>query len=474
MQRRKFLQQIALLTGGFIASSFVPAGILLGTDTKIKGRVLSNGVGLSNVVISDGYTVIVTDRKGRYELKAHPDAIAIFISTPAGHEFIHEDGICRHYRSITEINRKKEINFKLNTLNKKDEEHQFIIWADPQVKNAKDVRKMMEESVPDVQNLVAGLAPGTLMHGITVGDIVWDELQLFAEYDKAVKQMGIPFYQCLGNHDMDYRKGGDETSDDTFQKTYGPTYYSFNRGKAHYIVMDNVRYLGKDREYDGFIQQHQLDWLQKDLSFVPPENLVILCIHIPVHSGTKNRDALYAILQNRQVHIMSGHTHYHVNAINKNIYEHNHGTVCGAWWTGPICEDGTPGGYGVYKVNGTQLSWQYKATGKPLTYQMKIYVQPYDATQKQVIVNIWNHDPAWKTNYWLDGVSKGELQQFEGIDPLAYSTMLGPDLPKPRGFAEPKKTKHLFRTIVPAATNEIKIMATDRFGNQYTDTARIS
>lgn len=473
MQRRKFIQQITLLTGGFIASSYVPAGILLGRDTRIKGRVLSNGHGLPNVVISDGYTVIPTDKKGRYELKVHPEAVAMFISTPAGHEFIHENGISRHYRSITEINHKKEINFELTTLNKKDDEHQFIIWADPQIKNAKDVKKMMEESVPDVQKLLAGLTPGTLTHGITVGDIVWDELQLFAEYDKAVQQMGIPFFQCLGNHDMDFRKGGDETSDDTFQKTYGPTYYSFNRGKAHYIVMDNVRYLGTDRDYDGFIQQHQLDWLQKDLSFVPAENLVILCMHIPVHSGTKNRDALYALLQNRQVHIMSGHTHYLVNAINQNIYEHNHGTVCGAWWTGPICEDGTPNGYGVYKVNGTQLSWHYKTTGRPSDYQLKLYVQDYDAAQKLVIVNIWNHDPAWKTAYWLDGVSKGELQQFEGMDPLAFSTMLGPDLPKPRGFAEPKKTRHLFRALVPNGTNEIKIIATDRFGNQYADTARI-
>ena len=89
--------------------------------------------------------------------------------------------------------------------------------------------------------------------------------------------MGIPFFQCLGNHDMDYRKGGDETSDDTFQRVYGPTYYSFNRGQVHYVVMDNVRYLGKEREYDGFFQQHQLDWLKKDLSFVSRDKLIVLC-----------------------------------------------------------------------------------------------------------------------------------------------------------------------------------------------------
>jgi hypothetical protein len=305
------------------------------------------------------------------------------------------------------------------------------------------------------------------MHGITVGDIVWDKLELFNDYSKAVGEMGIPFFQCLGNHDMDYRKGGDETSDDTFQQTYGPTYYSFNRGQVHYVVMDNVRYLGKDREYDGFFQQNQLDWLKKDLELVPKDKLIVLCVHIPVHKGTKNNQELYDILGDRDVHIMSGHTHYHVNVIKENIYEHNHGTVCGAWWTGPICGDGTPGGYGVYKVDGRSISWHYQSTGKEKDYQMKLFVNDFNDSQKQLIANIWNYDPAWKNEYWLDGELKGEMEQFEGYDPLAYSSLLGPDKPKPRGFAEPKLTNHLFRAVIPSGTREIKVVATDRFGNQY-------
>ena len=170
----------------------------------------------------------------------------------------------RHYRKLKEINLKKNLVFDLVPLDKDDTEHQFVIWADPQVKNDADVQKMMNESVPDIQKFVAAAGAGTLLHGITVGDIVWDELKLFAEYDKAVEKMGIPFFQCIGNHDMDYRQGGDESSDVTFRETYGPSYYSFNRGKVHYIVMDNVRYLGKEREYDGFFVQEQLDWLKKE------------------------------------------------------------------------------------------------------------------------------------------------------------------------------------------------------------------
>jgi hypothetical protein len=467
MNRRKFLQSIAWLTGGLLLTRCRPAKALALDGKSLTGLVLANGKGIKDVVVSDGYTVVQTDRKGRYRLSPHPDALALFVSTPAGYAFNNEHGIAKHYYLLQNINAAQDVNFQLTPLGKADDEHEFIIWADPQVRNARDVQKMMTESVPDVQKYLAGLAAGTLIHGITVGDIAWDELKLFEDYNKAVAQMDIPFFQCLGNHDMDYRKGGDETSDDTFQLTYGPTYYSFNRGQVHYVVMDNVRYLGTDRNYDGWLQQHQLDWLQKDLSFVPTDKMIVLCVHIPVHSGTKNKDALYALLQNRQVHIMSGHTHYNVNAISGNIFEHNHGTVCGAWWSGPICEDGTPCGYGIYKVKGTALTWHYQSTGFSAHHQMRIYASEYSATEKQVVANIWNVDPAWKTEYWLDGINKGPLEQFEGFDPDAYRTMLGPDLPKPRTFPEPRKTKHLFRAVVPNTSKEIKIVATDRFGKQY-------
>jgi len=473
MIRRKFLQQVSWITGGLLLANQLPASATR-HSSSLKGRVTASGKGLAGVVVSDGYNVVATDHKGRFEFEVHPDAITVFVSTPSGYEFIQEKNIARHYKSVKQINFKKGLHFEFRRLDKDDHQHQFFIWADPQVKNAKDVEKMMEQSVPDVQKWVKAAGKGALLHGITVGDIVWDELALFADYDRAVHQMGIPFFQCIGNHDMDYNKGGDEASDDTFQETYGPTCYSFNRGKVHYVVMDNVRYLGKEREYDGYFQQPYLDWLKKDLSFVPKDALIILCVHIPVHNGVKNNEDLYAILEDRNVHIMSGHTHYHRNVIRDSIYEHNHGTVCGAWWTGPVCGDGTPCGYGIYQVNGNQLSWRYQSTGEKEDHQFKIFVSAHSNTEKQVLVNIWNHDPAWKTSYSLDGKEIGALEQIEGFDPYAYETLLGPDLPKPRGFAEPRKTEHLFRAIVPAGSRELIVKATDRFGTSYSESFKLS
>ncbi len=466
MKRRKFVASLGWLTAGWVVAPFARVKAFVPTDKKISGSVLAKGKGLKGVIVSDGYSVVATDKSGKYEMELHPNAVAVFVSTPAGYAFNHEKGLARHYHMVQDTNLGKAINFELEPLAGDDTHHQFIIWADPQVKNEKDVARMMAESVPDVQKFVKA-ANGALLHGITVGDLVWDNHDLFNSYNAAVEKMGIPFFQCIGNHDMDYNKGGDDMSDDTFQQHYGPTWYSFNRGKAHYVVMDDVRYLGKDREYDGYITEEQLTWLQKDLSFVPDDRLVIVCLHIPVHNEVKNNEALYAVLKGRNVHIMSGHTHYHRNVITNGIFEHNHGTVCGAWWTGPICGDGTPSGYGVYEVKGTELSWYYQSTGKEADHQVSLIVQDQDAATKKLQVNVWNYDPQWTVECWVDGVKHDSLKQEKGFDLQAVALYEGPELPKPRGFAEPKKTDHLFNAVIPATAKQVKVLATDRFGKKY-------
>lgn len=456
------------LTAGLLAAPFMPVKAFVGSNKKIKGSVLVKGKGIKGVVVSDGYSVVVTNAAGKYEMELHPDAAAIFVSTPAGYAFAHENGVARHYKMVGDINTRKAVNFELKPLLKDDTDHQFIIWADPQVKNEKDVQKMMRQSVPDVQKLVQAAGAGALLHGITVGDIVWDNHALYASYNKAVAQMGIPFFQCIGNHDMDYNQGGDEMSDKTFQKQYGPTWYSFNRGQVHYVVLDDVRYLGKDRSYDGYISAAQLSWLQKDLELVPKDRLVIICVHIPVHNSVKNNHELYALLKNRKVHIMSGHTHYHRNVIRDHIFEHNHGTVCGAWWTGPVCGDGTPSGYGVYSVKGTELSWHYQSTSLPADHQMSIKTREKDAASKRVQVNVWNYDPEWKVECWVDGAQQAIEQNKKGFDWDAITLYKGNQLPKSRPFVEPKRTDHVFEAVVPITAKLVKVVATDRFGKQYT------
>ncbi|AKQ46561.1 metallophosphoesterase [Rufibacter radiotolerans] len=470
MKRRVFLQNLVLATGALFVSSPGVFAHEKASRQKLKGTVTAKGAKLKDVVVSDGFSVVTTDRKGRFELPMNPKARFVFLSVPAGYAFPQENSLARHYLPIQE---NANYNFDLTPLNQDDTRHKFIVWADPQVKNANDVKLMMQESVPDVQKLVQAMGPDTLVHGMSVGDLVWDELALFQDYNKAVAAMGIPFFQALGNHDMDYRLGGDETSDATFQKVYGPTYYSFNRGKVHYIVLDDVRYLGTERDYDGHVSEQQLAWLKQDLAFVPKDHLVILNLHIPVFLGVKNKKDLLKTLKGYQVHIMSGHTHYNQNIVQDGVFEHVHGTVCGAWWTGPICTDGTPGGYGVYEVDGNQLKWHYKSTGLPSSHQVSLHVETL-TNQKRLMANVWNYDPAWKVEWFADGVRQGELKQTTGFDPVTITMFEGPKRPAKRGFAEPAKTDHLFMAHFSPTVKTVRVVATDRFGTTFENQIEIA
>lgn len=463
MNRKSFIQRIGLLTGSAFISLKSNAIEGLTRSQTLTGLVSSDGKGIANVAVSDGFSVVNTDANGKYSITTNDKAQFVFISTPAGYDFKVDGNIVRQYESLGVRN---EYNFKLKKLNKKDANHRFIIWADPQVKNKKDVAQMMETSVPDVQQLIGEMGKDTLVHGVCVGDIVWDNLPLFEDYNAAVAKMGIPFFQALGNHDMDYRQGGDETSDKTFKQYFGPTYYSFNRGKAHYIVLDDVRYLGIERTYDGYISEEQLAWMEKDLALVPKDNLIIINLHIPVHNSVKNKEDFYKILSKfSNVHIMSGHTHYNKNVIQNGIFEHNHGTVCGAWWTGPICEDGTPRGYGVYEVVGTTLKWYYKSTGLDKKNQISIDIENL-TNQKRVIANVWNYDPEWKVECFLDGKAV-EMQKQVGFDPEAVRLYKGDKLPFGRTFPEPSRTDHLFMVHCEPSVKQVKVVVTDRFGEKY-------
>jgi hypothetical protein len=114
------------------------------------------------------------------------------------------------------------------------------------------------------------------------------------------------------------------------------------------------------------------------------------------------------------------------------------------------------------------MSWYYQSTGKEADHQVSMYVQDHDAASKKLQVNVWNYDPAWTVECWVDGAKHAELKQEKGFDALAVALYEGPQLPKPRGFAEPKKTDHLFNAVIPASAKQVKVVATDRFGKKYT------
>jgi hypothetical protein len=86
----------------------------------------------------------------------------------------------------------------------------------------------------------------------------------------------------------------------------------------------------------------------------------------------------------KEAHIMIGHTHYTQNYIHtayksKNgmaIYEHIHGSACGAWWTssGSSTVTGEPSGYTIYDIEGAHIKdWHFKGTNRAADEQLRVF-----------------------------------------------------------------------------------------------------
>lgn len=61
----------------------------------------------------------------------------------------------------------------------------------------------------------------------------------------AIAETEIPFFYVIGNHDLDLNVRSNEHARTTYKSYYGPTYYSFNRGNVHYVVLDDIFFIAK-------------------------------------------------------------------------------------------------------------------------------------------------------------------------------------------------------------------------------------
>lgn len=434
------------------------------------------GKGIEGVVVTDGSYVVTTDQNGVYQIPTNRWAKRVWFTIPAEYEVPvdPESGRPLFYsKSKISANKQNRNDWQLTPLAAAEDEFLLVAIGDPQCEVASEAERFRSETLIDIRATVGQQSAGVVnrhpAYAITLGDLTFDNVALWptmASLCSSVDLGGgksVPIFNCIGNHDHEASLDvqNDQEAVERYIENVGPTDYSFDRGKVHFVVMDNIVYTGTDGfgesmtcTYDAGYSSSQISWLEKDLEKVEnkAEKMVIISGHIPFRAGSNSggsnvnkdkgyNDVLTLLTQFKEAHIFIGHTHYpenyyHTSYKTKNgkpIMEHVHGAACGGWWTSHIGVDGSPNGYSIYKVKGATLhNWVAKATGKNESFQMRVYDGNATYGSKYLytwttggvggsssiktsgkadlancfIATIWNDDDTnWSVDLVVDGVS---------------------------------------------------------------------
>jgi calcineurin-like phosphoesterase family protein len=489
--------------------------------------------GLANVRVSNGLEVVTTDEDGRYVLPVDDEAI-IFITKPRNYAtpvnlhmlpqfyYIHQpDGSPAglRYAGIKPTGPlPEEINFPL-IARPETSRFEAILFADTQPQTDRELDYIRDDVVAELIGTQAAF-------GMTMGDILFDDLSMFPRYNALIARMGIPWYNVPGNHELNFEAVDDQYSLETFKRFFGPSYYAFEYADALFVVLDNIEYKGNGEAdpgdvrgsggYEASISRDQLRWLENELENVDEDRLVFIATHAPLGSesgaySTENRERLFKLLAGRpNLYSVAGHTHTtdHVYFGEDEGFPgpgtfHHHvlATVSGSWWSGPFDErgiavtdqrDGTPNGYHILEVDGTDMAVRFKGAGKPADFQMRIMfdvahhglradgvrdfkqgqlldgrMSADEVAAASILVNLFDGGPKSQVSYRINEGAYLPLERVLRNDPYILEQFArNKDVKK--SWVEARPSTHIFAAdlddAIPPGTHTVTVRAIDEFG----------
>ena len=487
-------------------------------DANKNGRKDRNEKGIAGIPVSNGREVVLTGTKGNYELPVGNDNI-VFVIKPSYYKvqvdqynlpkyyYIHKlyGSPELQYQGVSPTGKlPASVDFALYPANENDN-FSMLLFGDPQAYTLEEMDFFYRGIISELEG-IQGVA-----FGLSLGDLVGDDLNLFRPYKEAVGKVGVPWYNVIGNHDLNFDVTADSLSDETFEAHFGPSSYAFNYGKVHFIILDNILYPDPEgeRKYRGGLRDDQFEFLRNNLKFVPKDYLVVLVGHIPlkIEGGNifreEDRRKLFDMLKGFPYTLsLSGHTHVQKHVFftredgwqqDKRHHHFNAGTTSGSWYTGrpdtngvPVSTmaDGTPKGYSFINFDGNKYSISYKSAGKPAEYQMSVYA-PKVAEYKSrswpgIYVNFFIGNRDDEVMFRIDEGEWRKMTYIEEYDPGYLAELLQWDLTEElfpgKRPSNPVRSNHLWRTFVPTdlepGEHTIEIKATDMFGKTHYGTRK--
>lgn len=468
--------------------------------------------GISGIAVSNGEHVVLTNEKGEYELPVGKDHI-IFVIKPANYLVPVNDKNLPQFYYIHKPEGSPKMEFPgVDPTGEIPEHIDFglipashlenftaLVVSDPQPNNLNEV-KHFENGV------VSEILEADIDFALTIGDLVNNDLSLFKPYINATSKVGVPWYNALGNHDLNFDVREDRLSDESFEAHFGPANYAFNYGKVHFIVLDDILYPDPrdGKNYWGGFRQDQLTFIKNDLQFVPKDHLIVLAIHIPLGESDKDlfnekdREQLFELLKDFPYTLsLSGHTHIQKHDFftekegwkgESPHHSFNVGTVSEDSPSGTtdekgipksLMKDGTPKGYVFIDFRGSQYQIRYKAVGEQKDKQMAIYI-PEEIEKgnwdgERIYANFFMGTSQDQVRYRIDFGDWNSMSYLEDYDPV-YMLSLNKENTKGEGTgkrkpSKPVKSTHLWKADIDAKLDKgahtIEVEATDMFGQKH-------
>ena len=506
----------------------------------IKGVVYCGDEPVQGAQVSDGVNVTLTDENGWYYLASAKECGHVFVCNPKGYKYLRKAKYPEFYKTVdTERpSAVEQADFELE----RDEatDHTILFLADIQMCGRnEDIRQYEENAVGDINTSISNARKqGKDVYVITLGDqsynTYWHSYNIgIPEIHESMNLLDPDaIFNCMGNHDNNPKIAGDWAASADYREQWGPTYYSFNIGEIHYVVLDNIEFTNAEckNTFECNITTSVIKWLRKDLANVSKDTPIVVCMHAPlfyrpqcskpnVPDPTKYRYNYGSQFYNsvkgfKDVRVFTGHAHTNYTVSYLNMTEYNVGAIGGnLWWTGyfvngnSVCTDGSPGGYRVLDTSGKELKTYYKCIGFDNGYQFRCYdlnnchitasrfapsyknpadidtwlANGYgfdssdynsDGTPKipnRVLINVFAYDTNWKVEVLEDGKPL-EVSRISGYDPFSMISDGCQRFEKTghNNSGNPTQNSHLFLVTAKYATSPLSIKVTDQYGSVYT------
>ena len=369
MRRREFLAVVSVvLAAGMTGGA---GGLLAATDTDlIHGHVTCGDKPLAGVLVSDGYAVVRTDKTGRYELEIGPHSGRfVFVTTPRGY------WTDKFHAPIEKSAVSRRADFSLLPKSQPDR-FDFVFMCDLADLGVRSGKVGMPKTKASIRE--ANAIQPTPAFILVQGDICIQANEGKNCVD-CFSVSKIPVRVGIGNHEI---MGGQPNPYGAYERLFGPTYYSFDWGPVHFVVLNGNKAMpgGKgNAAVHGAVEGSELAWLKADLAAQPKGKPIVVGVHIPIVSTyparrtdlddgpfweSPNDKMLTDLFARHRVRmVLQGHMHENERITVGGVEYVESVSLSGTWWHGgkgfERATDGCPRGYRMVSVDGTKITHRY-------------------------------------------------------------------------------------------------------------------